>query len=198
MVPSSSSCWWVRPFSASVADFDPICDCRFWRHMLPMSPMQEHQLTQHLQQTWDMLWNLHVAHDTFMYLMITFSQNDHVHDPSEKRPRLWQCSTYPLKHDHVYVRLCYLLCQHYAISPSTIHVSLWIYGEVSSLLTLFTEGQGSGWTGLGSGLDLGHSDRLSQSLGVMGSLGARLAVNLSTHTQHWIVEGIECFLHVKL
>lgn len=61
-----------------------------------------------------------------------------------------------------------------------IHVSLWIYGEVSSHFNLFTEGQGTDRTGSGSGLDLGHSDRLSQSLGLMGSLGARLAVNLRT------------------
>lgn len=46
------------------------------------------------------------------------------------------------------------------------YVSLWINSGNSSLFNLYTEGQGSDRTGSGSGLDLGHSDRISQSLGL--------------------------------
>lgn len=47
------------------------------------------------------------------------------------------------------------------------HVSLRTYGGNSSLFNLLTENRGSDRTGSSSGLDLGHSDRLSQSLGLI-------------------------------
>ena len=71
----------------------------------------------------------------------------------------------------------YLLYQHYVIFP---YVSLLIYGGHSSLFNLHAEGRGSDRTGSGSGLDLGHSDGFTQSLGLTDRGGVRLAVNLWT------------------
>lgn len=73
--------------------------------------------------------------------------------------------------------LCYLLYQHCVFSPSMTNVPLWIYGG-KSLFNLFAEGQGSDRTGSGSGLDLGHSDRLSTELRADGVWRVRLAVKL--------------------
>lgn len=56
-----------------------------------------------------------------------------------------------------------IYCPDCAVSRVT--VDLW---RGSFTRNLFAEGQGSDRTGSGSGLDLGHSDRLSESLGLMG------------------------------
>lgn len=63
--------------------------------------------------------------------------------PVGKDPPTLQCSRDPVKQNHMYYGcLCYLLYQHYVISPSSTARSLWIYGRNSSLFNLSAEIQG--------------------------------------------------------
>lgn len=60
--------------------------------------------------------------------------------PVGKDPPTRQCSGDPVKQNHMYYGcLCYLLYQHYVISPSSAARSLWIYGRNSSLFNLSAE-----------------------------------------------------------
>lgn len=115
----------------------------------------------------NMNWMMHVGNDMLSYFMNIFQQNVGVHDSGGNRaPSPGNVLHIQLSRTICTVcGLCYLLYQHYAISPSMTYVSLWICGGNSSLFNLFTEGRGSDRAVPGSGLDLNHSDRLSQSLG---------------------------------